>query len=442
MSEPQSTTPTFGALTRESFRIGCLGFGGPAGQIALMHRIFVDERKWIDDDRFQHALSFCMLLPGPEAQQLATYIGWRLHGAWGGVVAGWLFVLPGAAIVLALSGIYVAAGDVPWVSALFDGVKCAVVALVIEALLRIARRSLKTRTALLIAAAAFIALMFGAPFPVVILVAGIVGAVLPSLLRGGAGGGARAEQNASSPLAPQSDSPSPPTPSPQGGGDAFKSAAVWAVLWLLPLALCFALLGPAHVLTQIALLFSILACVTFGGAYALLAYLTTEAAARGWLTPDQMIDGLGLAETTPGPLILVNEFVGFLAGWGEGGVLLALAGAALAIWMTFAPSFVWIFAGAPFAERLRADPRAAGALAAISAAVLGVVAKLALFFAAHALFRGQVAFDLPDVTQPRLWAIALALAASVALIRFKAPLLAVLAACALAGLAAQQAALP
>jgi len=400
-------------LVRESARIGALGFGGPAGQIALMHRVFVDERKWIGEDAFQHALAFCMLLPGPEAQQLATYVGWRLRGFWGGVVAGWLFVLPGAAIVLALSWLYVTAGHLPAVAAAFDGVKCAVVALVAEALVRIGRRSLQTWAALAIAVVVFGALMAGAPFPLVILAAGVFGAVFRPV---------------AAVALPTSDEP--PARSARGG------ALVWFVLWAAPAALLFALLGPSHVLTEIAVLFSILACVTFGGAYALLAYLTTEAAARGWLTAEQMIDGLGLAETTPGPLILVNEFVGFLAGWGEGGALLALAGAGVALWCTFAPSFVWIFAGAPYAERLRANPRAAGALAAITAAVLGVIAKLALFFAAHVLFSNQIALGLPYVTTPRVLAIALAGAAALALMRFKAPVLLVIAACAATGVLA------
>jgi chromate transporter len=403
----EEARPSLAALTRESFRIGCLGFGGPAGQIALMHRVFVDERKWVDEARFQHALSFCMLLPGPEAQQLATYVGWRLKGAWGALIAGWLFVLPGALVVLALSWLYVRAGDVPAVAGAFDGVKCAVVALVIEALMRIGRRNLKTTRAYAIAAAAFIALVLGAPFPLVIVIAGVLGALTPS-------------------AAAKEAAPEPPV-------RTGASAVLWLVLWLAPVIACWIALGPQHVLTQIALLFSVLACVTFGGAYALLAYLTTEAAARGWLTPDQMIDGLGLAETTPGPLILVNEFVGFLAGWSAGGAGLALAAAVLALWCTFAPSFVWIFAGAPFAERLRVNPRAAGALSAIGAAVFGIVAKLALFFAAHALFRAQIAFDLPDVREPRLWALALAAGATLALLRFHAPLLVVLAACAAAG---------
>jgi chromate transporter len=424
------------ALFKDSLKIGCLGFGGPAGQIALMHRVFVDERKWIDDTRFQHMLAFCMLLPGPEAQQLATYIGWRLRGWAGALIAGWMFVIPGALIVLALSWLYVNYGEVPLVAAAFDGVKCAVVALVAEALLKVAKRALKTSTALWIAIAAFAALVFGAPFPAVVIAAAVVGLASPSPLVGEGGvGGAGAKHSTES-----ADIPTP-APSPQGGG---VQAALWLFLWFTPPALIALTLGTDHVLFQIALLFSILACVTFGGAYALLAYLATEAAARGWLTPEQMIDGLGLAETTPGPLILVNEFVGYLAGHNGGSPTLAIAGAAIALWCTFAPSFVWIFAGAPYAERLEQNRQAAGALAAITAAVLGVIAKLALFFAAHALFARQISVgpaELPDPASGIWWMIALSLAAGVALIRFKANLLLVLAVCALTGLAAHALAL-
>ena len=423
-------------LFRESLKIGCLGFGGPAGQIALMHRVFVDERKWIDDTRFQHMLAFCMLLPGPEAQQLATYVGWRLRGWAGALIAGWMFVLPGALIVLGLSWLYVSYGALPMVAAAFDGVKCAVVALVAEALLKVGKRALKTSSAVWIAIATFVALMLGAPFPLVIVAAAVVGLLSPSPLAG-EGGERGAGANVSSERA---DTPTP-DPSPQGGG---AIAFLWLILWLTPPTLIALTLGTDHVLFQIALLFSILACVTFGGAYALLAYLTAEAAARGWLTPPQMIDGLGLAETTPGPLILVNEFVGFLAGWNAGSLTLAFAGAAIALWCTFAPSFVWIFAGAPYAERLQQNRRAAGALAGITAAVLGVIAKLALFFAAHALFARQITLgpaELPDLASAHWWMVALALAAGIALIRFKANLLLVLAVCALAGLAARAAGL-
>ena len=418
--------PSLATLFAESLRIGALGFGGPAGQIALMHRVFVVERQWVDEVRFQRMLAFCMLLPGPEAQQLAAYVGWRLRGWAGALIAGWLFVIPGALIVLGLSWLYVVYGAAPLVAAAFDGIKCAVVALVVEALVKVGKRALKTRAALAIAAAAFVALILDAPFPLVIIGAGVLGATLlaSSLAgEGGPGAGASGVLNAA----------------PRGSAAPFKHALLWLMLWLAPVAALGLTLGPDHVLFQIAQLFSILACVTFGGAYALLAYLAAEAAARGWLTTAQMIDGLGLAETTPGPLILVNEFVGFLAGWSADGLGLALAGAAVALWCTFAPSFVWIFAGAPLAERLEANPRAAGALAAITAAVLGVIAKLAVFFAMHALFTRQITLgpvELPDPAAAQIWMIALALGAGVALIRFKANLLLVLTICALAGLAA------
>jgi chromate transporter len=411
--------PSLNTLFRESLKIGCLGFGGPAGQIALMHRVFVDERKWIDEERFQRMLAFCMLLPGPEAQQLATYVGWRLRGWVGALIVGWLFVIPGAFVVLGLSWLYVSYGQVPLVAAAFDGVKAAVVALVAEALLKVGKRALKTRAALLIAIAAFVALVLGAPFPLVILAAGVVGAL----------GAAPTERP---------DTPSDPVA--KGGSQAL----VWLALWLAPVGVMAATLGTDHVLFQVALLFSVLACVTFGGAYAVLAYLTAEAVARGWLTTAQMIDGLGLAETTPGPLILVNQFVGFMAGWGEGGWALAVAAALIATWCTFAPSFVWIFAGAPYAERLAGNARAQGALGAITAAVLGVIAKLALFFATHALFARQIVLgptELPDLASGRWWMIAMAALAAFALIRLKANLLVVLAACALAGLAAHAAGL-
>lgn len=432
------TAPSLSTLFRESLKLGCLGFGGPAGQIALMHRVFVDERHWIDDARFQRMLAFCMLLPGPEAQQLATYVGWRLRGWAGALIAGWMFVLPGAFVVLGLSALYVVYGTQPLVIAAFDGVKCAVVALVIEALVKVGKRALKTSLALWIAIAAFVALLFNASFPLVIVAAALIGALTPPPLAGEV----RAARGEGDVHAPLSQSAARPDSSPaRGGASPLHHALLWLALWLTPPALVALTLGTEHVLFHVALLFSILACVTFGGAYALLAYLTAEAVARGWLTTAQMIDGLGLAETTPGPLILVNEFVGFMAGWSAAGWGLALAGAAMALWCTFAPSFVWIFAGAPMAERLENNRRAAGALAAITAAVLGVIAKLALFFAAHALFERQMTLgpvEVPDLASARLWMVALAAVATVALIRFKANLLALIAACALAGLAAAQ----
>jgi len=419
--------PSLGELTAASFRVGCLGFGGPAGQIALMHRIFVEEKKWIDEPRYLHALNYCMLLPGPEAQQLATYVGWLLHGVRGGLIAGALFVLPGAIIVFGLSWLYAEHAATPWVAALFYGVKAAVLALVVEALVKIGKRALKTRLDLVIAATAFLALfLFGAPFPIVIGAAFILGlfrAHAPTISAG-------ADE-----LRPQSSALG-----------ALITALVWAALWLGPLALAFAVLGPDHVLSQVGSLFAKLAVVTFGGAYAVLAYLQQQAVdAQHWLTSAQMIDGLGLAETTPGPLILVNQYVGFIAGWQAdgGGLALAAACALMASWMTFAPSYLWIFAGAPFAEGLRRNRFAAGALAAITAAVIGVIANLALWFGVHVIFtRAAVwrapwghAIAAPELMSLDLFAAAIALAAAAALIRFKANILLVIFACALAGLA-------
>ncbi len=398
--------PNIGELTRASLKIGCLGFGGPAGQIALMHRIFVDEKKWIDEARYLHALNFCTLLPGPEAQQLATYVGWLLHGVRGGVVAGLLFVLPGALVVLALSWLYAAAYNAPLVAAAFFGIKAAVLALVVDAMIRIARRALKSSISWVIAVTSFAALFLAqTPFPIVIAAAAAIGLFMAS-----------PEQKHQAPM---------PSPSARG---SLGAAALWSLVWLAPPALAFALLGPAHVLTEIGALFSSLAVVTFGGAYATLAYVQQQAVdAEGWLTAAQMIDGLGLAETTPGPLVLVNQFVGFLAGWREGGAGLALAGAAMASWCTFSPSFVWIFAGAPYAERLRASARARGALGAISAAVLGIIANLAVWFSAHVLFAnvsraplgGGLSILAPDWASYNAAAGVLAVCALIALLRFK-----------------------
>lgn len=419
--------PGFGEFTAACLRIGCLGFGGPAGQIALMHRVFVEEKRWIDEARYLHALSYCMVLPGPEAQQLATYVGWLLHGVRGGIVAGALFVLPGALLVTGLAALYAVAADAPLVQALFYGIKAAVLALVIEATIKVGRRALKTRFDLAIAVAAFGALfLFEIPFPVVIIAAALIGLL-------------RARPGAEPP--PQVA----PTAQPQARS-ALAAAALWAVVWLAPLAGAFVLLGGDHILVEIGGLFAHLSVVTFGGAYAVLAYLQQQAVeGQGWLTQAQMIDGLGLAETTPGPLVLVNLFVGYLAAWNAegGGVWPALLGAGMAAWQTFAPSYVWIFAGAPYAERLRTNRMAVAALSAITAAVLGVIAQLAVVFATSVLFTDRqsvllpwgaaVEAPLPGALDP--FAAALALAAAAALIRFKVNMIVVIALCALAGMA-------
>jgi chromate transporter len=367
----EMTSPSLPELTRTFAGIGCLSFGGPAAQIALMHRVILDEKKWVGEADYLRALSFCMLLPGPEAMQLATWIGWRLHGVTGGLIAGGLFVLPGAAVILALSIVYATLGDVPLVAALFTGVQAAVIAIVIEALIRVSRRALKTREAYLIALAAFLALfVFKLPFPLVILTAAVWGFL-------------RTRAVARDPLAPAP---------PAALARSLKAAAAWLVIWLLPLAALIAL-APGR-LAEIGVFFSKLAVLTFGGAYAVLAWMAQEVVDdKGWLTLTQMMDGLGLAETTPGPLILVNQFVGFMAANQAGGLAFGVAGAAVALWMTFVPSFLFIFAGAPFIDRLTHMPRLSGALAAITAAVVGVIANLSLWFALHVLFA-----SVPEVT--------------------------------------------
>jgi len=401
-----------------------MSFGGPAAQIALMHRTFVEEKKWIDEARYLHALNYCMLLPGPEAQQLATYVGWLLHGVKGGIVAGALFVLPGAIVVFALSWLYAAHGEAPLVESAFYGVRAAVLAFVIEALNRIARRALKRRSDFLIAIAAFVALtLFSLPFPLIILAAALVGVFHAKDVGLGAS----------------------KTPRPLFA-KTLATAVVWAGIWATPVIAAFAVLGQDHVVTRVGVFFSKLALVTFGGAYALLAWLREQAVeTEGWLSAAQMIDGLGLAETTPGPLVLVNQFVGFMAGYQTegGGFFVATLAALMASWCTFAPSFLWIFAGAPYAERLRADPRATGALSAITAAVLGVIASLAFWFAVHVLFRETATAILPwgaDLTIPDMTsfdpvATLIAAAAGVALIRYHANAILVVAGALIAGIA-------
>ncbi len=417
-------TPSLRELFLTAFRIGCLGFGGPAGQIALMHRVFVDEKRWIGEAQYLHALSFCTLLPGPEAQQLATYVGWTLRGVVGGLITGLMFVIPGAVVVLALSWLYASHGAAPLVAAALTGVKAAVLALVVEALTRVGKRALNRRADLIVAVGAFVALaLFGAPFPLVILAA----AGLGLLRRSGS----------------QDLKVGPVAAPPRRRGLAI-AIAVWSGLWLAPLAASAAILGRGHWLTQLGGVFATLAATSFGGAYALLAWLQQQAVeTHGWLEARQMVDGLGLAETTPGPLVLVNQFVGFMAGWGQGGLGWATAGAAMALWQTFAPSFLFIFAGAPYSESLRRSHRARGILAAVMAAVLGVIGSLALWFAIHVLFVRVGALTTPwgsRLTLPDLMSFdpvtaLLAVAAGVALMRFKVNVVLVIVACAALGLA-------
>lgn len=374
------------------WHIGLLSFGGPAGQIALMHRIIVDEKRWLDESRFLHALNYCMLLPGPEAQQLATYIGWLMHGVKGGLVAGLLFILPGAFAILALSWMYVLLGDLSVVEGLFFGMKAAVLAIVVQALIRIGQRTLKDRLRVAIAAAGFLALFaFGLPFPLVVLGAGVIGYCMARL-------------NAATTLQAQGHHPAPAPATAsvtssviERGHDSLavagtrRAALVCLLLWLGTLAALYVFLGSGNVFTEIASFFSRMAVVTFGGAYAVLSYVAqTGVEQYQWLQPGEMLDGLGLAETTPGPLILVTQFVGFLAAWRQAGIepslLAATAGAVLTTWVTFLPCFVWIFAGAPYVEKLRNNHALSAALAAITAVVVGVIANLALWFALNLLF--------------------------------------------------------
>ncbi|MBA4100207.1 MAG: chromate transporter [Rhodospirillum sp.] len=414
--------PSFAEATKLWFKVGCLGFGGPAGQIALMHRLVVDERKWVGEAQFLHALNFCMLLPGPEAQQLATYIGWLLHGVRGGLVAGILFVLPGFCVILALSAAYAAFGQLPWLMGVFFGLKCAVIALVAEALWRVAKRALKQPMHVVVAALAFVALFaFRIPFPIVILAAAIVGLAMAWRSNG------RAALTDEKVLTQTSKAPRP-----------FRTAFIGATLWLGPIALLALLLGSDQIFPQMGLFFAKMAVVTFGGAYAVLAYVAQQAVqSYGWLTTGNMIDGLALAETTPGPLILVLSFVGFYAAYQQTGALAPMfagtLGAIFVTWVTFVPSFIWIFLGAPYVERLRHNRYLSAALAMVTAAVVGVIANLALWFALHVLFRdvseislGIATLTWPDWRSADLVAIGLSIAAGLALLHWRINLVKVL----------------
>jgi len=412
-------------------RIGLLSFGGPAGQIALMHRVIVEERRWLDEARFLHALNYCMLLPGPEAQQLATYIGWLLHGVRGGLVAGLLFILPGALAILGLSWLYVLLGDLRAVEGLFFGMQAAVLAIVVQALLRIAGRALRGPLQVALAVAGFFALFaFALPFPLVVLGAGLIGYLSARLGR----------------FTPQGATPAAPLPAPDERPGTLRAALICLFLWLGTVVGLHLLLGPASVYTQIADFFSRMAVVTFGGAYAVLSYVAQQGVAEyQWLAPGEMLDGLGLAETTPGPLILVTQFVGFLAAWRQTGaepsLWAASLGALLTTWVTFLPCFVWIFAGAPHVERLRSQPALSAALAAITAVVVGVIANLALWFTLNLLFRqslqvGSFGLDmqLPVLASVNLPELLLSAIAFGLLFLLRMPMLAMLGSCALLGM--------
>jgi chromate transporter len=440
--------PTFSEAVRTWTRVAALSFGGPAGQIAVMHRIVVEEKRWIGEARFLHALNYCMLLPGPEAQQLAVYIGWLMHGLKGGLAAGLLFVLPGFLSILALSYVYVLLGQVPVVEGLLFGLKAAVLAVVLQAVQRIGSRALKNRVMLGIAAASFAAIfVFKAPFPLIVLAAAVVGylggrAGSPAFLVGGGHkSGGKVVPDAETVLGEDVPAHARPT-----RAWSARLAIVFLLLWLTPVVVLVLALGPENVFSRMAVFFSQMAVVTFGGAYSVLAYVAQQAVeAYGWLRPEEMLDGLGMAETTPGPLIQVVQFVGFLGAYRNAGPLDPLVAATLAsvlvTWVTFTPCFLWIFLGAPFVETLRANKALAAALAAVTAAVVGVVLNLAVWFALHLLFARQTLFtglgarlELPVLESVNLAALLLTSAAVLAIFRFKLGVITVLGACAAAGI--------
>ncbi|TXL77650.1 chromate efflux transporter [Vineibacter terrae] len=445
-----SAYPSFGEAMKVWARVAALSFGGPAGQIAVMHRIIVEEKRWIGENRFLQALNYCTLLPGPEAQQLAIYIGWLMHKTKGGLVAGTLFVLPGVLAIMVLSWIYAGVGNVGVVQALFFGLKAAVLAIVLEAVLRIGRRALKNNVMVMIAAVAFIAIFFyDVPFPIIILAAGLIGffggrAGLPAFLAGGGHGKVGGRQVMDSDSLLGEETPAHARPSL---GWSLRVTGAFLLLWLVPVALLLVLLGGGNVFSRIAVFFSEMAVVTFGGAYAVLAYVAQQAVDHyGWLRPGEMLDGLGMAETTPGPLIMVTQFVGFMAAFREPGglhpMIAGTLGGLLTTWVTFTPCFLWIFFGAPFAEALRGNKALSAALGAITAAVVGVILNLAIWFALHVLFARQtpvswlgMSVSVPVPASLNAPSLVLTAGAVLAVFRFKAGMIPVLGACALAGMA-------
>jgi chromate transporter len=439
---------TFAEAVAVWARVAALSFGGPAGQIAVMHRIVVDEKGWVGERRFLHALNYCMLLPGPEAHQLAIYLGWLMHGVRGGIVAGTLFVLPGYLAIMGLSAVYAAWGKTGILTGLFFGLKAAVLAIVLQALFRIAGRALRNGALRAIAAAAFVAIFaFGVPFPLIVVAAGLTGYLAarggsPLFLDGGQGDADGGLADASSLLGAET-----PAHARGGRGWTLRVCGAFLALWLLPVAALALALGPDQVFARLAAFFSQMAVVTFGGAYAVLAYVAQEAVERyGWLTAGEMLDGLGMAETTPGPLIMVVQFVGFLAAFRAPGALdpwlAAVIGASLVVWVTFVPSFLWIFLGAPHIEALRGNRALSGALAAITAAVVGVILNLAVWFALHVIFAevrpwaGKgLSLDLPVWSSLDPAALALVAAAVAAVFRLGLGMMPLLAAWAALGLA-------
>ena len=447
VSSAQTAVPAHGVSFGEAFkvwlRVALLSFGGPAGQIAVMHRIIVEERRWISEARFLHALNYCHLLPGPEAQQLAIYIGWLMHKTRGGLAAGILFVVPGVIALMALSWIYVIWGNVSFVAGLFFGLKTAVLAVVIEAVLRVGRRALKSQLAVVIAAVAFVALFFFAiPFPLVVLAAAFVGFAAN---RFGYAMGGQAAHGKDDDLLGESM----PDHAHPSLGRAIKVVAIWLPLWLGPVALLYLFLGGDNVFTRLSVFFSQVAVFSFGGAYAVLAYVAQQAVeTHHWLLPGEMLTGLGMAETTPGPLIMVVQYVGFLAGYRTPEMMSPLLAGTLAgllvTWVTFTPCFLWVFLGAPYVEALRGVRALGAALSAVTAAVVGVILNLAVWFGVHVIFRETVRWhgfglnlSLPVLPSIDIFATILAIAAALAIFRFKVGIIQTLLACSLAGVVLQ-----
>jgi chromate transporter len=424
-----------------------LSFGGPAGQISVMHRILVDEKHWVSESRFLHALNYCMLLPGPEAQQLATYLGWLMHGTLGGLTAGLLFVLPGFLSILGLSVLYAGYHDLSVVQGIFYGLKPAVVAVVVEAVFRIGKRSLKNRVMIAIAAAAFVAIFFlEVPFPIIIFTAGIIGYLggkwAPETFVVIKGRQAPADETRRGPLVRDDLTALRPST-----WRTIRVLVIWLLIWWAPVAALIAYTGRDSVFSKQAVFFSKTAMVTFGGAYSVLAYVAEEAVDKyGWLEPGEMLDGLGMAETTPGPLIQVVQFVGFMGAYRNAAELSPLAagvaGSVITTWVTYAPCFLWIFLGAPYIEYLRGKQALNAALSTITAAVVGVILNLSIWFALHTLFAqvaehryGPARLLVPDWRTLDPAALVIALAAFVAMFRYKAGMIPTLAVSAAAGLA-------
>ncbi|KRH98623.1 chromate efflux transporter [Curvibacter sp. PAE-UM] len=428
---------SFWQALRFWFKLGFISFGGPAGQIAIMHEELVERRRWISERRFLHALNYCMVLPGPEAQQLATYLGWLMHRTWGGIVAGVLFVLPSLFILIALSWIYIAFGQTPLVAGLFYGIKPAVTAIVLQAAWRIGSRALKNGALWAIAAASFVAIFaLNVPFPAIVAAAALIGYLggrfAPARFR--TGGGHSGQQKSYGPALIDDDTPTP-AHARFHWPHTLRVLLVAGLLWVVPMALLAAVWGWGHGYTQMGWFFTKAALLTFGGAYAVLPYVYQGAVGHyGWLTPEQMIDGLALGETTPGPLIMVVAFVGFVGGYGQallGPDALFLAGALAAVlvtWFTFLPSFLFILAGGPLVESTHGDLKFTAPLTAITAAVVGVVLNLALFFGYHVLWPQGLGGRFDFVSA------AIALAAAVALLRYQRNVMHVIGVCALLGL--------